>query len=34
VIGNVANWAHGGGLAAGALLGYLTYVAGNFRRKT
>jgi GlpG protein len=31
VIGNVANWAHGGGLAAGALLGYLAHVLGNFR---
>ncbi len=25
VIGNVANWAHGGGLATGAALGYLAY---------
>jgi GlpG protein len=32
LVGNVANWAHGGGLAAGALLGYLSHLAHSFRR--
>jgi GlpG protein len=31
-IGNVANWAHGAGLAAGALLGYLPHVRKLLRR--
>jgi rhomboid protease GlpG len=34
VIGNVANWAHGGGLAAGALLGYLAHILSTLRPKT
>ena len=32
VIGNVANWAHGGGLATGAVFGYLAYAWGRLRR--
>ncbi len=32
LIGNVANWAHGGGLATGAALGYLAYAWGRMRR--
>jgi len=32
VIGNVANWAHGGGLAAGAALGYLAFTIQQMRR--
>lgn len=33
VIGDVANWAHGGGLASGAALGYLAYVIDRQRRR-
>ena len=32
IIGHVANWAHGGGLATGAVLGYLSYTIGRLRR--
>jgi GlpG protein len=34
VISNVANWAHGVGLAVGAALGYLAYLGHRFRRNT
>jgi hypothetical protein len=33
VIGGVANWAHGGGLASGAALGYLAYTLDRMRRR-
>ncbi len=33
VIGNVANWAHGGGLASGAALGYLAFTIQQMRRR-
>jgi GlpG protein len=33
VIGGVANWAHGGGLASGAALGYLAYAIDQLRRR-
>ena len=32
IVGNVANWAHGGGLAAGAVLGYLAFTIQQMRR--
>jgi GlpG protein len=32
-IGGVANWAHGGGLAAGAAAGYLTFTIQQMRRR-
>lgn len=34
LIGNVANWAHGGGLAAGAVLAYVPHVLNTLRPKT
>ncbi len=34
VIGNVANWAHGGGLVAGAALGYLPHLLRTLRQNT
>jgi rhomboid protease GlpG len=34
LVGNVANWAHGVGLAVGAVLGYLAYLAKTRRKKT
>jgi len=33
IVGNVANWAHGGGLAAGAALGYLAFTIQQMRRR-
>ncbi len=33
IVGNVANWAHGGGLAAGAVLGYLAFTIQQMRRR-
>lgn len=33
IISNVANWAHGGGLAAGAALGYLAFTIQQMRRR-
>jgi GlpG protein len=33
VIAHVANWAHGGGLASGAALGYLAYTLDKVRRR-
>lgn len=32
-VGNVANWAHGGGLAAGAALGYLPHLGKRLRER-
>lgn len=34
LVPNVANWAHGGGLAAGAVLGYLAHLTRSLRKKT
>jgi GlpG protein len=34
LIGNVANWAHGGGLVAGAALGYLAHSMNMMRQKS